>query len=75
VVQQGTADSQQGALVYQRQLRVLPVNHVQALRSAHSPDFRDKKSRSTLRPGSGQAFGLEGRAVLLSCLLHGPAPL
>jgi hypothetical protein len=24
---------------------------------------------------SGQALGLEGRAVLLSCLLHGPAPL
>jgi hypothetical protein len=50
---------------------VLPVNHVQALGPAHSPDFRDKKSRSTLRLRSGQALQLADLLVELfdQCLL------
>ena len=48
VVQGGAADVQQGALAYQGQLQVFSVNHGPALRLAHNPDLRDKKSRSTL---------------------------
>ena len=48
VVQRGAADTQQGALAHQRQLRFFSVNHGPALGPAHNPKLRDKKSRSTL---------------------------
>jgi len=48
VLQGGAADTQQGTLTHQGQMRVSPVNHGPALGTAHSPDIRDKKSRSTL---------------------------
>ena len=45
---EGAADTQQGALAHQRQLRFFSVNHGPALGPAHNPKLRDKNSRSTL---------------------------
>ena len=42
VVQRGAADTQQGALAHQRQIRFFSVNHGPALGPAHNPKLRDK---------------------------------
>ena len=42
VVQRGAADTQQGALAHQRQLRFFSVNHGPAPGPAHNPKLRDK---------------------------------
>ena len=48
VVERGAPDRQQTALTAQAQRRVVAHNHRAALRPAHRPDPRDKKSRSTI---------------------------
>ena len=48
VVERGAPERQQAALSAQAQRRVVAHNHRAALRPAHRPDPRDKKSRSTI---------------------------
>ena len=48
VVERGAPDRQQAALPAQAQRRVVAHNHRAALRAAHRPGPRDKKSRSTI---------------------------
>ena len=48
VVHRGTAELQQTTLLYYRKPRVSSVHHSQTPATTHSPDLRDKKSRSTL---------------------------
>ena len=48
VVERGAPDRQQAALPAQAQRRVIALHHRAALRPAHRPDPRDKKSRSTI---------------------------
>ena len=48
VVHCGTAELQQTTLLYYRKPGVSSVHHSQSTAPTHSPDLRDKKSRSTL---------------------------
>ena len=48
VIERGASERQQTALPAQAQRRVIAHNHRAALRPAHRPDPRDKKSRSTI---------------------------
>ena len=48
VVHRGTAELQQTTLLYYRKPGVSSVHHSQTPATTHSPDLRDKKSRSTL---------------------------
>ena len=48
VIERGAPERQQAALPAEAQRRVVAHNHRAALRPAHRPDPRDKKSRSTI---------------------------
>ena len=48
IVHRGTAELQQTTLLYYRKPGVSSVHHSQTPAPTHSPDLRDKKSRSTL---------------------------
>ena len=66
VVQRGAADTHQGALAHQRQLRFFSVNHGPTLGPAHNPKLRDKKIPFHLElPNLLVELGSEDLLVLL----------